>query len=45
MSVTRALETVKNWKLAGREKQIGRRPVDEVRNRLEFLMAGGAWSI
>ena len=34
LSVTRALETVKKWKLAGREEQIGKRPVDEVRNRL-----------
>jgi excinuclease ABC subunit A len=41
LSVTRALETVKKWKLAGREQQIGRRPVDEVRNRLEFLVGVG----
>ena len=40
-SVTRALETVKKWKLAGREEQIGKRPVDEVRNRLEFLVGVG----
>ena len=41
LSVTRALETVKKWKLAGREEQIGKRPVDEVRNRLEFLVGVG----
>ena len=41
LSVTRALETVKKWKLAGREEHIGRRPVDEVRNRLEFLVGVG----
>ena len=41
LSVTRALETVKNWKLQGRESQIGKRPVDEVRNRLEFLVGVG----
>jgi len=41
MSVTRALETIKKWKLNNREKQIGGRPVDEVKNRLEFLLAVG----
>ena len=41
LSVTRAQETVKKWKLAGREEQIGKRPVDEVRNRLEFLVGVG----
>src|SRR5205823_867632 len=41
LSVTRALETVKKWKLEGRELQIGKRPVDEVRNRLEFLVGVG----
>ncbi len=41
LSVTRALETVKKWKLEGREEQIGKRPVDEVRNRLEFLVGVG----
>ena len=41
MSVSRAVETVKKWKLNNREKQIGGRPVDEVRNRLEFLLAVG----
>ena len=40
-SVTRALDTVKKWKLAGREQQIGKRPVDEIRNRLEFLVGVG----
>jgi excinuclease ABC subunit A len=41
MSVARALQAVKKWKLDGREQQIGGRPVDEVRNRLEFLAAVG----
>ena len=41
LSVTRALDTVKKWKLAGREEQIGKRTVDEVRNRLEFLVGVG----
>jgi excinuclease ABC subunit A len=41
LSVTRTLETVKNWKLAGRESQIGKRPVEEVRNRLDFLVGVG----
>jgi len=41
LSVARALETVKKWKLAGRESQIGKRPVEEVRNRLEFLVGVG----
>jgi excinuclease ABC subunit A len=41
MSLTRALETVKAWKLTEREKIIGGRAVDEVRNRLEFLLAVG----
>jgi len=41
LSVTRALETVTKWKLAGREEQIGKRPVDEVRNRLDFLVGVG----
>ena len=41
MSVARALNTVRRWTLSGRELQIGRRPVDEVRNRLEFLEAVG----
>ncbi|HEV2198593.1 MAG TPA: excinuclease ABC subunit UvrA [Bryobacteraceae bacterium] len=41
MSVTRALATVKKWKLTGREQQIGGRPIDEIRNRLEFLAAVG----
>jgi len=37
MSITRALACVKKWKLEGRELQIGGKPVDEIRNRLEFL--------
>ncbi|MEP6963402.1 MAG: excinuclease ABC subunit UvrA, partial [Acidobacteriota bacterium] len=41
MSLVRAHATVSAWKLTGREKQIGGRPVDEIRNRLEFLLAVG----
>ncbi len=41
MSLSRALETVKNWKLKERERLIGGRAVDEIRNRLEFLLAVG----
>jgi excinuclease ABC subunit A len=41
MSIGRALETVKSWKLSERDQQIGGRPVDEIRSRLEFLMAVG----
>jgi excinuclease ABC subunit A len=41
MSIARALETVKSWKLSGREHEIGGRAVEEVRNRLEFLLAVG----
>ena len=41
MSIARALATVRNWKLEGRERQIGGRPVDEIRARLEFLEAVG----
>jgi excinuclease ABC subunit A len=41
MSLTRSLETVKSWKLTEREHLIGGRAVDEVRNRLEFLVAVG----
>ncbi|HLH41057.1 MAG TPA: excinuclease ABC subunit UvrA [Bryobacteraceae bacterium] len=41
MSLTRALATVKSWELTGREQAIGGRAVEEVRNRLEFLIAVG----
>ena len=41
MSVLRALATVKAWKLSGRELQIGARPVEEIRNRLDFLLQVG----
>ena len=41
MSIRQALETVKDWKLTGREKQIGGRPVEEIRDRLDFLMQVG----
>ena len=41
MSIRQALETVKSWQLSGREKQIGGRPVDEIRDRLDFLMQVG----
>jgi excinuclease ABC subunit A len=41
VSVAKALDIVKGWSLAGREEQIGARAVEEVRNRLEFLVAVG----
>ena len=41
MSLTRALETVRAWKLTDRERSIGGRAVEEIRNRLEFLVAVG----
>ncbi|HLH43476.1 MAG TPA: excinuclease ABC subunit UvrA [Bryobacteraceae bacterium] len=41
LSVSAALETVKNWKLTERERQIAGRAVEEIRNRLEFLAAVG----
>jgi excinuclease ABC subunit A len=41
MSLTRALETVRQWKLTERERIIGGRAVEEIRNRLEFLTAVG----
>ena len=41
MSIAGALQTVKKWNLTGRERQIGGRPADEVKSRLEFLMAVG----
>ncbi len=41
MSVNRALDVVRGWKLNGRETKIGARLVDEVRNRLEFLSQVG----
>ena len=41
MQLTRALETVRAWKLTDRERIIGGRAVEEIRNRLEFLVAVG----
>ncbi len=41
MSLIRAHETVKGWKLTSREQQIGGRPIEEIRNRLEFLIDVG----
>ena len=41
MSIRQALEIVKSWNFTGREKQIGGRPADEIRDRLEFLMEVG----
>ena len=41
MSLTRALATVKGWTLDDRERQIGGRAIEEIRNRLEFLIAVG----
>jgi excinuclease ABC subunit A len=41
MSLSGALQAVRAWKLNPRELQIGGRAVEEVRNRLEFLLAVG----
>jgi excinuclease ABC subunit A len=41
ISLTRALETVRGWTLTEREHAIGGRAVEEIRNRLEFLIAVG----
>ena len=41
MSLSRALEAAKGWTLTERERLIGGRVVDEIRNRLEFLLAVG----
>jgi excinuclease ABC subunit A len=41
MSLTRALEMVKSWTLTDRQHQIGGRAVEEIRNRLDFLIAVG----
>jgi len=41
MSIARAQDAVRKWKLNGREQQIGGRAVEEIRNRLEFLSAVG----
>ncbi len=41
MSLARALETVRKWELNEREHIIGGRAVEEIRNRLEFLVAVG----
>ncbi len=41
MSLSRALEAARSWALTERERLIGGRVVDEIRNRLEFLLAVG----
>ncbi len=41
MPLERALNTVRGWELTEREQIIGGRAVEEVRNRLEFLIAVG----
>src|SRR5439155_11676677 len=41
LPIARALMTVRNWELNGREAQIAGRVVDEIRRRLEFLSAVG----
>jgi len=41
MPLSRAHETVKSWKLTDRQQQIGGRAVEEIRNRLEFMIAVG----
>jgi excinuclease ABC subunit A len=41
LPLARALVTVRNWELSGREHQIAGRVLDEIRRRLEFLSAVG----
>jgi excinuclease ABC subunit A len=41
MPISRALLTVQGWELNEREQQIAGRVLDEIRRRLEFLMAVG----
>ncbi len=41
LSVVRAFETAKKWKLTAREDQIARRVVEEITNRLDFLAQVG----
>ena len=41
MPISRALLTVQGWELNKREQQIAGRVLDEIRRRLEFLMAVG----
>jgi len=41
LSVSRALVTIRNWELSGREQDIAGRVVHEVLRRLEFLSAVG----
>src|SRR5258708_16483282 len=41
MSIARALEAVKKWRLGERDQKVGGRAVDEIRHRLEFLMEVG----
>jgi excinuclease ABC subunit A len=41
LPLSRALLTVQSWKLGSREEQIAGRVVDEIRRRLEFLLAVG----
>jgi excinuclease ABC subunit A len=41
MSIARALEAVRGWKFNERQQQIGGRAVEEIRNRLEFMVAVG----
>jgi excinuclease ABC subunit A len=41
MPVSRALDTVRAWRFSDREAQVAARVVEEIRNRLEFLVAVG----
>jgi len=41
VSIARAIETVKSWRLNERERQIAARVIEEIGNRLEFLNAVG----
>ncbi len=41
VSIARALETARSWTLLDRERQIAGRVVEEIENRLQFLVAVG----
>ncbi len=41
MSVSQTHKTISNWKLTEREELIGGRPIEEIRNRLGFLIEVG----
>src|SRR5207302_3328670 len=41
VSIGRALESIRKWTLSGRDLQVGGRAIEEIRNRLDFLVQVG----